>query len=72
MNEIFRYKKDGEFYLIQKHTFPRFKARFDYKTPLPQLVDIKFSDECEATDMAKALSELDAYMKSIRKILREQ
>jgi hypothetical protein len=72
MDEAFSYMKDGEFYSIHKHTFPRFKATFDYKKPLPELVQIKFLDECKVKDKAHALWELDAYMKSIRKELRKQ
>lgn len=70
MNNKFSYNREGEFYVLQKHTFPRLKATFNYKTPLPELINIRFSDSCEAKDMAKALTELDAFMKSIRKVLR--
>jgi len=71
MNDDFSYKKEGEFYILQKNTFPRFKATFDYKTPLPELINIEFSDDSDAKDMARALSEMDTYMKSIRKTIRK-
>jgi hypothetical protein len=72
MDEAFSYKKEGEFYSIHKHTFPRFIATFDYKKPLPELHQIKFIDECDVKYKARALWELDAYMKSIRKEVRKQ
>lgn len=67
----FSYIREGEFYTIQKNTFPCLKATFDYNEPLPKLIRIEFSDICDANDIAKALSELDAYMKVIRKKLRK-
>jgi hypothetical protein len=70
MDEVFSYKREGEFYSIQKHTFPRFKAIFDYSKPLPELMHIYFLDESDASEKARSLSELDAYMKSIRKEIK--
>jgi hypothetical protein len=72
MDQAFSYMKDGGFYSIQKHTFPRFKATFDYKKPIPELIHINFLDECDVKKKAQALWELDAYMKSIRKEVRKQ
>lgn len=70
MDNDFSYMKEGEYYKIQKHTFPRFHATFDYRKPLPTLIKIEFDDDCEAIDMSAAFSALDDYMKSIRKELR--
>lgn len=68
----FTYKKMGEFYILQKHTFPRFQATFNYKTPLPEFINIDFSDDCRVEDMANALSEMDAYMKALHKTLKKK
>jgi hypothetical protein len=67
----YKKKKGNGLRTIQKHTFPRFRATFDYKTPLPELIMIKFTDTCEPKDIARALSELDVYMKSIRKEIKK-
>lgn len=72
MNKKFNFKKEGEFYSLNQQTFPHLKATFNYQTPLPILINIEFLDDCEAHDMAKAITEMDYYMKSIRKILRKQ
>lgn len=71
MNKEFSHNTEGAFIAIHKHTYPRFKTIFDYTKPLPQLLSIEFYDACTTEEKAKSLSELDSYMKSIRKEVRK-
>ena len=70
MDKDFSFKKEGEFYSLQRLTYPRFKATFNYKTPLPEFIDIEMFDNCDAKDIAEALHEMDIYMKSVHKTLK--
>ena len=70
MNSDFSHNSEGAFIAIHKHTYPRFKAIFDYSKPLPEFMSIQFSDDCTTSEKVRSMSELDSYMKSIRKGLR--
>jgi hypothetical protein len=71
MNKDFSHNSEGAFIAIKKHTYPRFKAIFDYTKPLPEFMSIQFSDECTTSEKVKSMSQLDSYMKSIRKEIRK-
>lgn len=71
MDKEFSHNSEGAFIAIHKHTYPRFKTVIDYTKPLPQLMSIEFYDECTTEEKVESLSELDLYMKSIRKEVRK-
>jgi hypothetical protein len=51
---------EGDHYLINRISFPRFKARYDL-----ELTEIDVIDRCNRKEMDRALIELDIYMEAI-------
>jgi hypothetical protein len=64
MDNDFSMKKEGEFYSLQKLTYPRFNALFNFNKPLPQLITIELLDNGSAKEIDNALREMERYLNS--------
>ena len=56
--------RKGDCFLLRRLIYPRCKLLVDIGKPIPEIKKIKFLDRCSATDMAKIINEIGAFLES--------
>lgn len=64
MENKFLVQIKGKCHLLERLIFPRFRAVLDCDKPLPEIIKIRFIDDCDPRAMAEAIREIEPFLRN--------
>jgi hypothetical protein len=61
MFKKYKVLREGNFYIVEKYSFPRMNLKIDCKNLLPNIIGISVLEECSPTEIKRGIEEIWNY-----------